>query len=67
MSTVPNNPHKRTHGIPGTDGRENDMRHDRIIAVLVVVGMLALFGLIIWLASLSSAAPSGDYDFWMGS
>lgn len=68
MATVPSNPRTKTDGLPGNEGRtERELRRDRMIAVLIVAGMIALFGLIIWLAS--GTAPSGeyyDYDLWMG-
>lgn len=70
MATVPSNPRTRTNGVTKSDGRgERELRRDRMIAVLIVGGMIALFGAIIWLASLNGVAPSGDYydyDLWMG-
>lgn len=71
MATVRGHTHTKIDGSSrGECCRESGRRNDRTIAALIVVGMIALIGLVIWLASLGGTAPSGDfsdYDLWMGS
>jgi len=48
------------HGSP----TKEQLRHDRIVGIVVLVLMVALFGLMIWLASITGGAPPADFDAW---
>ena len=61
MATAPNMPTGMK--APGT-GPSRQLRRDRIAAVVVVAILVAMMGLLIWLASLGTGAPDNIYDFW---
>ncbi len=52
-------------GSVGDRGPRNDkqLRHDRIVGIVVLAVMLLLFGLLIWLASISGG-DINSYDYW---
>jgi hypothetical protein len=48
------------------DLRSRDqLRRNRVTAMLVLLAILATIGLIIWMASLGGPTPANDVDFWM--
>jgi hypothetical protein len=66
MATIPGDVRPQTVGPPDEEKRPRDqLRRDRITAVLVGLGLITFVGLLIWLASLYGSAPRNDYDGWM--
>ena len=62
MATVPSRLHTSPQPQPGHDGRnDKQLRRDRITAVLVVSGIIALIAMVIWLASLSGSVPNDSF------
>jgi hypothetical protein len=67
MATVPSRLHTSPQPQFGNNGRsDKQLRRDRITAVLVVAGLLAVLAAVIWLASLTGSAPNNTpLDYWM--
>lgn len=67
MATVPSRLHTSPQRQFGNNGRsDKQLRRDRITAVLVVTGLLAVLAVVIWLASLSGSVPNDSlFDYWM--
>ena len=67
MATVPSRLHTSPQPLLGNNGRsDKQLRRDRVTAVLVVAGLLAVLAVVIWLASLSGSVPNDAlFDYWM--
>ena len=67
MATVPVKSRSHRHTWSNqTTRRDEQLLRDRVTAVLVVTGLVALMALVIWLASLGGPVPSAPYfDYWM--
>ena len=64
MATVPKPPQNMGPGGPGHEPREADqLRRDRIFFAIMVMAIVALFALVLWVASLGPPPASMDYDY----
>jgi len=64
MFTLPTR-HGGPHGPPSTrDSHDEQIRQDRWTAVVFFTLMIALMGLILWLATLAEPVPVQPNDFW---
>ena len=66
MATIPG--YFRTKNVGHSEseqGSRNQRRRDRITALLVALGVIALMVLLIWLMSLGGSPPPPDFDSWM--
>ena len=52
---------------PDEERRRRDQhRHDRTVAVLFILGFLAIIALLFWIASLGGTLPPDEYFEFMG-
>ena len=58
--TFPNDVKKSGHGSP--TGQQ--LRRDRMTAVVVLAIIAALLALMLWLASIANGAPEGINEYW---
>jgi hypothetical protein len=66
MVTHPRSVHAQSLGQHLRELRSRDqLRRNCITAMLMLLAMVAVLGLIIWLASLGEPTPANDVDFWM--
>jgi hypothetical protein len=67
MKLAPSSLHRGSaHPLRDKKPGDRELRHDRIVALLIVIGVLTLIALVIWLATFSNSAPTNDYfDTWM--
>ena len=63
MATELKTPAAPVKRAPEKKGRDQQLRHDRIAAAVVITLFVALMALLIWLASLNGGAPEG-IDYW---
>lgn len=47
-----------------TQWSDKQLRRNRIVAVLVLLGIAALMTLLMWLAAHNGGAPPQQFDYW---
>jgi len=66
MATVPKTPQKATPHEPEHHPiSKEQLRRERIHAAITVLLLVAAFALVVWLASMSPAPESVDYQPWL--
>ena len=66
MATVPKTSQQPRKAPPEKrPDRKDQLRRDRMLAIVILIIFAALMGMMIWLASFGDVSEGVNYDYWM--